>query len=106
MKPYFSVKNWAAEEMDSPHRPPVHMAIAEGNKLWVPPILFGVQNLCKNLQIKHVLIMTENTTALACINKQGLIKSRSCNKMALALIWDFAMEQGFWFSATHCPGNH
>ena len=73
------------------------------NLLELKAILFGVRSLCTNLQGNHVRIMTDNTTALACLNKQGSVKSRSCNKMT-RLIWDFAMGQYVWLSAAHCPG--
>ena len=47
--------------------------------------------------------MTDNTTAVARINKQGSVKSTMCNEISPE-IWDFAMHQNMWLSAAHCPG--
>ena len=47
--------------------------------------------------------MTDNTTAVACVNKQGSTKSKWCNEISRE-IWDFAMIEDMWLSAAHCPG--
>lgn len=47
--------------------------------------------------------MTDNTTAVACVNKQGSTKSKTCNAITRQ-IWDFAMDRELWLSAAHCPG--
>ncbi len=66
-------------------------------------VLFGLQSLCRNMHRMHIRIMSDNTTAIACINKQGSTKSRHCNDMA-KIIWDFALQNQLWLSAAHCPG--
>ena len=47
--------------------------------------------------------MSDNTTTVACINKQGSTQSTPCHIMARK-IWDFAMHNNIWLSAAHCPG--
>ena len=47
--------------------------------------------------------MTDNTTAVACINKQGSTKSNACNDITRD-IWEFARECQWWLTAAHCPG--
>ena len=50
-------------------------------------------------------IMTDNVTAMTCVNKQGstISKSRNCNDMTRE-IWQFAMMNDLWLSAAYCPG--
>ena len=48
--------------------------------------------------------MTDNTTALACVNKQGSTCSQMQNNITRR-IWDLALEKKFWISAAHVPGN-
>ena len=55
------------------------------------------------MQPNHVRIMTDNTTAVACINKQGSTRSNAQNEIARH-IWDHAMKHGMWVSAAHIPG--
>ena len=51
----------------------------------------------------HIIIMTDNTTVLVGINKQGSVISAACNKIARQ-IWQFAMGEQLWLSAARCPG--
>ena len=73
------------------------------NALELKAIWFGLRALCPQYEGQHIRIMTDNTTALACINKQGSVKSAACNTIARQ-IWEFAMNGQFWISAAHCPG--
>ena len=47
--------------------------------------------------------MSDNTTTVAAINKQGSIRSKKINQLS-RLIWLFAIENELWLSAAHCPG--
>ena len=73
------------------------------NCLELKAVLFGLCSLCSGFHDKHVRVMTDNTTALASINKQGSTKSRACNEVTKE-IWTFAMQNDLWISAAFCPG--
>ena len=47
--------------------------------------------------------MTDNTTAKACINKQGSTQSVTCNAITRQ-IWEFVKSHDMWLSAAYCPG--
>ena len=48
--------------------------------------------------------MSDNTTTVAAINKQGSVRSLQINKVARQ-IWLFAKDRELWLSAAHCPGT-
>ena len=73
------------------------------NYLELKGIFFGLKCICSNKSLTHIQTMTDNTTAVACINKQGSVKSRMCNEISRG-IWEFAMRQNMWLSAAHYPG--
>ena len=50
-----------------------------------------------------MLILTDNSTALAYINNMGGMHSVICNDIAKR-IWKFAQNRGFWISSSHIPG--
>jgi len=50
-----------------------------------------------------VLLKLDNSTAVAYVNHQGGIHSKSCNILAKS-IWAFAVERNIWLSAAHVPG--
>ena len=55
--------------------------------------------------IKHVRIMSDNTTAIAYVNKKGGTHSVKCNDIACE-IWEMCMKSGVHISAAHIPGLH
>ena len=73
------------------------------NCLELKAALFGLLSLCSEFHGRHIRVMTDNTTALASINKQGSTKSQPCNEVTRQ-IWDFALQNDLWFSAAFCPG--
>ena len=84
---------WSLEEQES-----------QINTLEFKAILLGLQTVIKQWTGVHMRIMTDSTTALACVNKQGSTKSKSRNKIARQ-IWNLAIAQGTWVSAAHIPGR-
>ena len=56
-----------------------------------------------NCNVKHVHILTDNSTALAYINNMGGMHSVICNDIAKR-IWEFAQNRDFWISSSHIPG--
>ena len=83
---------WNAQEQEQ------HINTLELKAIW-----FGILTLVKGMMNIHVRIMTDNTTAVACINKQGSTKSQTRNKLTRQ-IWEFAMKHNLWLSAAHIPG--
>ena len=57
------------------------------------------------LDMKHVRIMTDNSTAISYINKQGGVKSITCNDIAKE-IWEFCIQKRVHLWAGHIPGIH
>ena len=56
-------------------------------------------------QCKHIRIMSDNTSAIAYINKQGGTHCMVMNDLAVD-IWSKAAERGIHISAAHIPGIH
>ena len=50
------------------------------NYLELKAILLDLLSFTRNRTVKHIRIMTDNTTAKACINKQGSTQSAKCNE--------------------------
>ena len=73
------------------------------NALELKAGLFGLQSLLPST-CRHVRMMMDNTTAVACVNKMGSSHSKHCN-MITKQIWDFCIEKGVWLSAAHVPGR-
>lgn len=77
----------------------------EINYLELLAIFLALKSFCSHLQNSHVLIRTDNTTALTYINKMGGIKSVACNALAIT-IWKWCGGRNLWLSASHLPGIH
>lgn len=73
------------------------------NVLELKAALFALQSFRLSLRGKHVRIMLDNTTAVACINHMGTSHSDLCNDMA-CMIWQFCIENDIFLSAAHIPG--
>ena len=54
--------------------------------------------------VRHLIIMCDNSTKVANINKQGGTQSTTCNQLAED-IWIICMENGLHVSAAHVPGK-
>ena len=74
------------------------------NYLELKAILLGLQSFTHNRTGKHIRIMTDNTTAKACINKQGSTQSAKCNEITRE-IWEYAQANDLWLTAAFCPGR-
>ena len=73
------------------------------NYLELRAILFGLQSFAGNLQDCHIRILTDNMTAMACVNNQGSTRSKDCNTIARE-IWLWASSRNIWVSTKHLPG--
>ena len=73
------------------------------NVLELKAIYWSLKSLMGDRSNIHVRVMTDNTTAMIGITKQGSLQSRSCNRVVKD-IWEFAMARKIWVSTAHCPG--
>ena len=55
--------------------------------------------------MKHLRIMTDNSTSVSYINKQGGAHSPMCNKLTIE-VWEICIQQLLHLSAAHIPGKH
>ncbi|XP_072180692.1 uncharacterized protein [Diadema setosum] len=65
---------------------------------------FGLKSFCSSLHDVHVLLRSDNTTAVAYLNNMGGIKSKDCDSAARD-IWRWCMERNIWVTAAHLPGS-
>ena len=56
-----------------------------------------------NSNVKHVRILYDNSTALACINNMGGLHSVLCNDIGKR-IWELAQHRGFGISSSQILG--
>ena len=56
-------------------------------------------------EAKHIRIMSDNTSAISYINKQGGSHNMVLNDIAVE-IWQLCIEYGTYISAAHIPGKH
>ena len=80
-----------------------HEAVDHINVLELRAMLYGLQALGKHLVAKCIKIMTDNTTAMMCVNSQGSTKSQECLDVTRQ-IWFWALERDNWLMAVHLPG--
>ena len=73
------------------------------NVLELRAILFGLKCLTKNREGVHVLILSDNTTAVASVNKMGSVRSSLCDKETRK-IWFYAFPKNIWITASYLPG--
>ena len=57
-----------------------------------------------SLEMSHIRLMMDNTTAICYVNKMGGTKSPGCNRVARE-IWQTCIEHNVWLSAAHIPGK-
>ena len=60
--------------------------------------------LLRKVLVRHLRIMSDNSTAIAYIDKQGVTQSTTCNQLTKD-IWIICMDKGTHVSATHIPGK-
>ena len=64
----------------------------------------GLKAFCADRHDSHVLIRTDNTTAVAYLNNMGGIKSKDCHDIATE-IWEWCANRNIWITADHLPGR-
>ena len=73
------------------------------NALEMQAVLLGLESFHEDTNHEDILILSDNSTTIAYINKMGGTHSFRCNKIARK-IWDFAEKRKLWLVATHIPG--
>ena len=73
------------------------------NYLELKAVHLSLLSACKHITNTHILILSDNTTTVVGINRQGSTHSSNCNSVTRD-IWLWAMQQNNWLSSTHCPG--
>ena len=58
-----------------------------------------------NQASKHIRIMSDNTSAISYINRQGGSHNMVLNDIAVQT-WELCLENGIFISAAHIPGKH
>ena len=85
--------HWSEEEQS------LHINVKELTAAW-----FAIKALTTNLSNKHIRLMLDNTTAVACVNNMGTNHSILCD-LVVRDIWGFCIEREFWVSAAYIPGK-
>ena len=73
------------------------------NYLELKAAFFALKSFLVQIQGKHVRLMLNNTTAIACLNHMGTSHSDSCNNLTFN-IWSWCIEHNIFVSAAHIPG--
>lgn len=74
------------------------------NVLELLAIKFAMKALSDKVRNKHVLVLSDSSTAVCYVNNMGGIKSDQCNNVA-SEIWQLANECKTWISCSHIPGK-
>ncbi|CAB0017744.1 unnamed protein product [Nesidiocoris tenuis] len=77
------------------------------NFLELKAIFLGLQSFASNLENIKILIRTDNTTALASVNKMGSIQHKKLNTLARK-IWQWCEARNIWIFASYITSkdNH
>ena len=76
---------------------------SHSNVLELQAILFGLKSLCRDAAGAHVRIRSDNTTAVACINRCASIKQSLLDLCVEIFSW--AEESDIYLSAAHVKGS-
>ena len=71
-------------------------ARAESNIIWF-------KSFRKGLTKVYIKVLTDNSTAVACIKNFGTGRSQECNSV-IKDIWQVASDSSIWLPAAHLPG--
>ena len=74
------------------------------NVLELLAVLYALKAFRNQVKNKHVKILTDSITAMACIKNMGSQKSLQCDKVSLD-IWNWCIKNDVWVSCNHIPGT-
>ena len=78
-------------------------AIEHINVLKLKAVLFGIASPLSCSKNCHIKILSDKTTTVYCINNMGTSNSSKCNEITKS-IWQWAIPQNNWLTATCIPG--
>ena len=67
-------------------------------------VLFGLRSSCDLICDSYIKILSDNTTAVHCINNMGSCRSADWDKITKS-IWDWAVKRRLWLTSAHIPGR-
>lgn len=73
------------------------------NVLEMLAILYSLRSLFDDTSNTHFMVLCDNTTAVAYLNKGGGTWSDNCNVVS-RLIWDWCQKRSNWITVGHIPG--
>ena len=76
----------------------LHINVLELKAIWL-----GVSALAAGACDTTIVVRTDNTTAMHCINNFGSVRSAALNALARQL-WSWALQRNVTLKATHIPG--
>ena len=74
------------------------------NWLKVKAILLSLKSFVDHISKKHVKILSDNTTAVCCINHMGTSHSQEINFLVTE-IWELCIKHNVWITVAHIPGK-
>lgn len=74
------------------------------NYLETKAVFLGLKSFSHTISGKSVTVLTDNTTAVACLNQMGTCHSNTINK--LIDIWEWCITHNIWITASRIPGIH
>ena len=66
-------------------------------------VYYSIRSFKDRLKNTHTRVLTDNTTAVAVINKMGTTHNDHCNRIAQD-IWTFCKKYDIWITCAHIPG--
>lgn len=78
--------------------------LKHNNYLELKAACLTIKSFCNNMKNTHIKILTDNTTTMNYLEKQGGRKP-ALNELTRE-IWLWAKHQNNWISANHLPGEH
>ena len=74
------------------------------NYLETMAVFLGLQSFSDQVSDKHVKVLVDNTTAMACINQMGTCHSNDINSLVIK-IWQWCIGHNIWLTVAHIPGK-
>ena len=74
------------------------------NYLETMDVFLGLQSFSDQVSDKHVKVLVDNTTAMACINQMGTCHSNDINTLVIK-IWQWCIRHNIWLTVAHIPGK-
>ena len=74
------------------------------NYLEILAVLLALKSFSDEVSGGHVKVMSDNTTAVACINQMGTCHSKANNNLVIQ-VWEWCIAHDTWITMAHIPGK-